>query len=1366
MSGHNSKPFLVCYHDDRSIKVYNTVTGNIMHSFELSDVEDGLKEKDSQSGTSIGKKAGANVGLAALLHNTEMSFLSFHPSKDFLVAAGVNGCALCFDLTQGKDPKTACLGVTNLFKSAHATTVAGSNGLVQVQFHATHPLVLTLDKEGNLLPFYFFPVQDRWALASASAVQPAAVEMKSRYAHVPSYVKLTSELLQLNEMRVHPKLNYFSFTFKRVGAPSMEELKLGHLFDSIRHGFYSLYASSTRTNYVVPQQQPMNFFASFDRDPKTGKPVFLFPNESFFIDGNEIMAYSPAYGDTSLAKSLPTTFTSMETGDAHLRPIKTIYSPSKDKFLVISEAVSAEKEGQVDFVCSVIAKDASFKEIPHITNARDCCWVGNDHSSFAVLNENGKSIELIRTVPGTRNPAQKPITCAGTVAAIFSTPMDNGNRILVHNSNNQHLTMSAKGSLSGEDTRLRMDRSLMIQLGPEETVIQVQWQRTWKAEDPDDYYGAILTNQYLRIVDSQLGVLAQYKDTGLASCIWLGASVLFTTRTHLMFMTLSGYVQPLLSLQYPNTVVMSALCDRVLLVAARAGQTIVMTHAVGLFEPLASGLLELAKCDQNVERGDIDPLLKGAAECYDGKRVSLRLIEDLVSAGVRDLALRMLLANGHLLRIRYDLAWKLAVKTKHMHSAFAILQQPYVYPNDPQRLKRKYKKLAALSMQLGQFDLARKCYEMAGDGPSLIYLASLTDNKNVLERLLSRFKRDSAAAGANEHVVRFLQQRLSILGRSLSGQAISNTSVSATASPTSMSPVSDSVLGSQSPTPSLQLASVLASSSPDPPAAVARSPSDPAILAGTWGVSYLDDEEAPPPPPPEEAEEGSSPKPDAPETGAPAIGASSPPSDSLAMSGDEDIFNDSPFTDITDLSPPSETPQASSPLSAAAANENKSSTVSGDSTSRRMVPRSSSVVASDPNDLLKMIRGSTAESHLLTDGNYISTDEYQKWKMELDARVSCEMRTLPLQRGSGDHVVGPLLITHLLADWFSRQVPYFQLPELLLTDEYKKRSKAQNLEALTDIEDRRGRRTFTVTGMAPGASPSSQPNQTTPAASTSATGPQDDLRRRGMSMNAQPDKVARQPSIMASNPVASFIATRAARTNTILGSGPPSANPSPTDSVRASPSGESDLSLPPIEHLRLAIFRLEKGDYAAAVADTNVCIQILVAKPGIPADVKQRNISAAVCYKFATTLLMEIKKEEESKAPLQRLAYLSLVLARLPVLPRHRIIFMRQAAKRNFDAHNYLLTQALTEELMKKKLPDRLVMEERLTICREKGLKDEADAPPLNPKVCFKTFKRLNTGAKCIKCRYCLAVFADDAVSATSFCPFCLQKMLVVAALD
>lgn len=1372
MAGHFSKPFLVCCHDDRSIKVYNTVTGNIMHSFELSTIEEALKEKDIQSGASLGKKAGASVGVAAVLHASEISFLSFHPSKDYLVAAASNGCALCFDLAQGKDPASACLGVINLLKASSGPAIAGVNALTQVQFHPTHPLLISVDKEGNFLPYYFFAIQDRWALPSPSALQPAAVEMKSRYAHVPSYVKLASEMLQLNEMRIHPKLNYFSFTFKRVGAPSMEELKLGHLFDTIRHGFYSLFTSSTRTNLVVPQQQPMSFFASFERDPKTNKPVFTFPNENFFVDGTDIMAYSPAYGDTSLAKSLPTTFTSMETGDAQLRPIKTVYSPLRDRFLVVSEAISIEKEGQVDHVCSVVSKDATLKEIPHVTNARDCCFLGNDHANFVVLNENGKSLEVIRTLPGARNPAIKPIGTAGTIAAIFSTPMDGGNRILVHHSSNQHLTMTAKGTLSGDDTRLRLDRALMIQLVPEEVVAQVQWQRTWMAEDADDYYGAILTNQYLRIVDSQLGVLAQFKDAGLMSCLWLGASVLFTTRTHLMFMTLSGFVQPLLSLPYPNTTVMSALCDRVLLVAARGGQTVVMTHAVGLFEPLASGLLELAKCDHNVERGDIDPLLKGAAECYDGKRVSLRLIEDLVAAGVRDLALRMLLANGHLLRIRYDLAWKLAVRTHHLHTAFAVLQLPFAYPNDSQRLKRKYKKLAALSMELGQFDLARKCYEVSGDGPSLIYLATLTDNKHVLERLLSRFKRDSAAAGANEHVVRFLQQRLSVLGRSLSGQGISGNpspGSGAVSSPPSMSPLTDSILSS--PTPSLQLASVLASSSPPGPSTPSeehpRSPSDPTILSSTWGVSYLslDDDVPPPPPPPLPEDEDEKPKPAeaAPSTSDPGshVLPASPTSDSMTSIPDDDIFSDSPFTDIQELAiSPAETPVAQSPLATAVTSEKSAAPES--SSGRRAIPRTSSVVAADTNDLVKMIRGSTSESHLLHDSNFISSDEHQKWKMELDARVSCEMRTLPLQRGSGDHVVGPLLISHLLADWFSRQVPFFQLPELLLTEEYKKRSKAQNLETLTDIEDRRGRRTLTIGGT-PAASGSQQPS-TGASAGAAAPATADELRRRGMSVGPSlaADKSTRTP-IAAPGPVASLIATRAARTNTLMGGAPPQFSLESRSAV----STESDLSLPPVEHLRLAIFRLEKGDYGAAVADINVCIQLLVAKPGIPADMKQRNISLAVSYKFAINLLVEIKKEEESKPPPQRIAFLSLALARLGVLPRHRIIFVRQAVKRNFEAHNYQLTHSLiTEDLSKKKLPDRLAQEERLTICREKGLKDDADAPPLHPKVCFKTFKRLPAGARCLKCRYCVAVFAEDAVPATSFCPFCLQKMLVQAIVD
>jgi len=61
---------------------------------------------------------------------------------------------------------------------------------------------------------------------------------------------------------------------------------------------------------------------------------------------------------------------------------------------------------------------------------------------------------------------------------------------------------------------------------------------------------------------------------------------------------------------------------------------------------------------------------------YDGKRISSYLIEELISSDESELALQLLLANPHLLAQHIDLAWKMALRTHHFNTAFAILTHP------------------------------------------------------------------------------------------------------------------------------------------------------------------------------------------------------------------------------------------------------------------------------------------------------------------------------------------------------------------------------------------------------------------------------------------------------------------------------------------------------------------------------------------------------------------------------------------------------------------------------------------------------------------------------------------------------------------
>jgi predicted Zn-ribbon and HTH transcriptional regulator len=140
-----------------------------------------------------------------------------------------------------------------------------------------------------------------------------------------------------------------------------------------------------------------------------------------------------------------------------------------------------------------------------------------------------------------------------------------------------------------------------------------------------------------------------------------------------------------------------------------------------------------------------------------------------------------------------------------------------------------------------------------------------------------------------------------------------------------------------------------------------------------------------------------------------------------------------------------------------------------------------------------------------------------------------------------------------------------------------------------------------------------------------------------------------------------------------------------------------------------------------------------------------------------------MKKEEESATPnAKRLAMLVTYLCRqIALLPRHKLLVLRQAARRNFDMGNFGVALPLLEQLAKSRVPDIDKINEKIQQCKDNSLKD-ADPFPPSFKICYKTMKVL-TGSH-IRCKSCESAFADDAVTVTSFCPACLQKGVLAQA--
>jgi len=70
-------------------------------------------------------------------------------------------------------------------------------------------------------------------------------------------------------------------------------------------------------------------------------------------------------------------------------------------------------------------------------------------------------------------------------------------------------------------------------------------------------------------------------------------------------------------------------------------------------------------------------------------------------------------------------------------------------------------------------------------------------------------------------------------------------------------------------------------------------------------------------------------------------------------------------------------------------------------------------------------------------------------------------------------------------------------------------------------------------------------------------------------------------------------------------------------------------------------------------------------------------------------------------------------------------------------------------------------MEEKLAKCKEQGLVDASPFPSL--KLCYKTLAVIDK-ATCTKCKYCDAVFTEDAAPTNTYCPCCYRRTLAAAS--
>merc|ERR1711974_314028 len=147
-------------------------------------------------------------------------------------------------------------------------------------------------------------------------------------------------------------------------------------------------------------------------------------------------------------------------------------------------------------------------------------------------------------------------------------------------------------------------------------------------------------------------------------------------------------------------------------------------------------------------------------------------------------------------------------------------------------------------------------------------------------------------------------------------------------------------------------------------------------------------------------------------------------------------------------------------------------------------------------------------------------------------------------------------------------------------------------------------------------------------------------------------------------------------------------------------------------------------------------------------------VKICVYYKLAIRLLTAIKLLDHS-GDIQEIAYLSRILASVPLRPVHRISAMAIAADKNLLAENYGAASKFLKAIKAKELYGSSNIDQVLAECEEKGYNNALYISPHRPVCCYATFREIPEQVEFLFCDYCDAVYRLEVKQPAEVCCFC-----------
>lgn len=287
-----------------------------------------------------------------------------------------------------------------------------------------------------------------------------------------------------------------------------------------------------------------------------------------------------------------------------------------------------------------------------------------------------------------------------------------------------------------------------FQLLPEEVVLHVNWH-------PSALFFALITSHRALLLDKDLTLLSSFvfptnhTRPFCSNALWAGAALLLSITTHVVYMTLDGTVRPLASLEQPGAVLMAVFNDKIVYATSNRTNTEIRAQPIGLLEPLVSGQLAYDAWRRTPSAVTAVHLSRIISR-FDCARVSEQVYNSLQQAGFPDAAASLLAAapsppanalyNAAVNALRFDLAYTLQKEKKVPDITISELGRACV--------------------AYGQFETARRVYELSGNFLALLQLYGSCGNRPGVEMLLERAKKDEALKSYIPVVERVLKIRV------------------------------------------------------------------------------------------------------------------------------------------------------------------------------------------------------------------------------------------------------------------------------------------------------------------------------------------------------------------------------------------------------------------------------------------------------------------------------------------------------------------------------------------------------------------------------------------------------------------------------